>query len=141
MHRDPGLSFSLGYPYSTVHWNLAADLALDFNYTIPYAGELTLEYTLGEGFSVFGTYGNFFNAYFQQAERREERIFYEMRRAEMGVRYFNADVFRGLSLDASLVVGYAFDQQFSTGWDVRDLDDGASLSDEPYVGIILRGTF
>ena len=50
-------------------------------------------------------------------------------------------VFRGMALDASLIVGYAFDQRFSTGWDVRDTDGLANLSDEPYIGIIVRGIF
>lgn len=140
-HADPGLSFSIGYPYSSAHWNLAPKLAMDVNYTAPFSGDVTLEYQLGSGFSVFGNYSNFFNAFFQQEERREDRIFYEMRRAELGVRYFNENAYKGMALDAAIVIGYAFEQQLSEGWDVRDRDPVAELSDEPYIGVVLRGTF
>jgi hypothetical protein len=138
--REP-VMFSLGYPYNSVHWDINPKLALDVSYTVPYSGEATLEYSFGGGFSVFGNYTNFFNAFYQSEARREERIFYEMRRAEVGVRYLNPNIFRGMALDAAIVVGYAFDQQFSTGWDVRDRDPLAEITDEPYIGIVIRGTF
>lgn len=138
---DLPVAFSLGYPYSSVRWGITERLVLDVSYAVPFSGEATLEYMIGKRWSVFGNYTNFFNAFYQQDERRENRIFYEVRRAEVGVRYQDPDVFKGIALDAALVVGYAFDQQFSTGWDVRDRAAAAELSDEPYVGIVVRGTF
>ena len=138
--RQP-FAFSLGYPYNSVRWDVTPKLALDVKYTVPYDGEATLEYFIGGGFSVFGNYSNFFHGFYPSEGRREDRLYYEMRRVELGVRYVNANVFRGMALDAALVVGYAFDQELSTGWDVRDLDSQAEVSDEPYIGIVLRGTF
>ena len=45
-------------------------------------GDVTLEYTIGNGFSVFGGYSNVFNAFYLDGEGREDRIFYELRRGE-----------------------------------------------------------
>ncbi len=64
-----------------------------------------------------------------------------MARAELGVRYQNSDVFKGLSLDAGLRVGYACEQNLYRGFDVRSLDKTAEVTDEPYIALVLRGTF
>ena len=59
-----------------------------------------------------------------------------MRRVEAGVRF----IFDPW-IDASLGIGYAFDQSFSTGFDVRNLTTFSRISDEPYLSLVLRGTF
>lgn len=141
VRRGESLSYALGFPESSVGWEISPGLRLDARYAVPFTGEVTLEKALGGGVSVFGNYTNFFNAFFQDNEPRENRLFYEMRRAEVGVRYLRDDIFRGMDLDLALVVGYAFDQQFSEGFDVRGRDPVAELSDEPYIGIVVRGTF
>jgi hypothetical protein len=137
---DP-LTYSIGYPHSSLRWLVAPDLSVEANYTVPYSGDVTIDYALGHGVSVFGNFTNFFNAFFQEDFSRTDRLFYEMRRAEVGIRYRNPDVFRGIALDAALVVGYAFDQQFSRGHDVRDRDPFAEISDEPYIGLVLVGQY
>jgi hypothetical protein len=50
-------------------------------------------------------------------------------------------VFDWAYVDATLSVGYAFNQELSSGFDARDLDDFAQLSDEPYIGFMLRSRF
>ncbi len=139
--RGKGLVYSLGFPASSLRWEIAPRLALQAGYSMPYSGDATLEYNLGHGFSVFGNYTNSFNGFFLDGESREDRLFYEMRRAEIGLRYQNPDVFRGIALDVALVGGYAFDQQLTRGFDARDLNRFSGISDEPYIGIILIGAF
>ena len=145
VHRTPEFTYSLGFPQSSLRWLVADNLALQVGYKMPYTGDVTLEYTFGSGFSVFGSFSNAFDAFYQDGHGREDRIFYEMRRAEIGIRYQNPDVASqiksGLSLDAALTVGYAWDQQLTTGFDVRNRDVQAEISDAPYIGLVVVGTF
>lgn len=140
-HRGEGLDYCFGFPASQLRWTILPQLSLQANYTVPYSGDVTLEYAFAHGLSVFGNYTNAFSAFYIAHDERENRLFYEMQRVELGVRYQNPDIFHGIALDAALVVGYAFDQQLSRGFDVRDLDSFAELSDEPYIGIVLVGTY
>jgi hypothetical protein len=140
-HHTPELTYSIGFPQSSLRWLILDNLALSLGYNMPYTGDVTLEYTIGNGFSVFGNFANQFDGFYLDGEGREDRLFYELRRVELGLRYQNPDVYKGIGLDAALTVGYAFDQQLSRGFDVRERDIQAEISDEPYIGLVLVGTF
>jgi hypothetical protein len=62
-------------------------------------------------------------------------MFFEQRRLEAGIDWRTCEA-------ASVVVaaGYAFDQEFSAGWDVRDTDGEIEIDAAPYlrVGVDLR---
>jgi hypothetical protein len=140
-HRTPELTYSIGFPQSSLRWLMTDNLALSLGYMMPYTGDVRLEYTIGNGFSFFGDFANAFDGFYLDGQGREDRIFFEMRRAEVGLRYQNPDVFHGIGLDVALTAGYAWDQQLTRGFDVRDRDVQAELSDEPYIGLVLVGTF
>ena len=59
-----------------------------------------------------------------------DRLFFQQRRAEVGVRWEPRKDF-----NFSLAVGYAFGQEFSTGFDFRQTDEFTDVSDEPYVRV------
>jgi hypothetical protein len=134
------LIYTFGFPQSSLRWTIADNLALQLGYTVPYTGDVSLEYTIGSGFSVFGGYSNSYDGFYVDGEQRN-RMFYQVARAEMGIRYQNPDVYKGLALDVGLTVGYAFDQHLYRGFDVRDTTVQAEISDEPYIGLVLVGTF
>lgn len=140
-HRGEALNYSFGFPASDARWAITPELSIQANYTVPLSGDVTLEYAFARGLSIFGNYTNAFSGFFIANDERENRLFYEMQRAEVGIRYQNPDIFHGIALDAAVVVGYAFDQQLSRGFDIRDIDSIAELSDEPYIGIVLVGTY
>jgi hypothetical protein len=140
-HRTPEFTYSLGFPQSALRWLITDNLAVQVGYKMPYTGDVTLEYTIGSGFSAFGSFSNAFDAFYQDGQGREDRLFFEMRRTEIGLRYQNPDVFHGIGLDAALTVGYAWDQQLTRGFDVRDRDVQAEISDAPYIGLVVVGTF
>ena len=89
--------------------------------------------------SVFAGYAHFFNGFFLDDVPKTDRLFYEMNRVETGVRFEGTIV--GFYVDAALTVGYAFQQNFYRGFDARNLDSFSSISDEPYLGIVLIGRF
>jgi hypothetical protein len=88
---------------------------------------------------VFVDYGNWFNGFQLDEESRTNRLFYQMSRAETGVR-FEGTIW-GMYVDVALAGGYAFEQNFDRGFDVRGLDHLTSISDVPYVGLIIIGRF
>ncbi len=142
IHDDGWARFTVGFPRSEIEWrNIIPDLNLVATYDVPYALNVDLAYRVDGNFSVFGNFANVFQGFAQAYRDDNERTFYQMRRVEFGIRYTNPDVYHGIFLDVSLAAGYAFDQQFSRGFDVRDLAPFATISDEPYIGLILRGRF
>ncbi|MDB5297874.1 MAG: hypothetical protein JWO31_3857 [Phycisphaerales bacterium] len=141
-HDGEALDWSVGFPQSRVSWEVAPRMTLSAAYAVPYTGDATLAYALTDQFSVFGGYASFLNAFALDGEGREDRFFLRMQRVEFGVRYVNPDVLgRGLYVDVALTVGYVFEQAWSRGFDVRDLDPVASTEGTPYVGIVLGGRF
>lgn len=141
VHREEALTYALGFPASSLRWKISPELSLTLQYVVPYSGQAVLEYKLAEHWSVFAEFANFFNGFEQDGHSREDRVFYQMRRVDAGVRFADRQAFWGIGLDLAVVAGYAFDQDFSRGFDVRRLDHFAGISDEPYVGIVLRGWF
>lgn len=133
------LSFGLGFPDNWVTWRFAPQWTFSASYEVPYTGDVRLEYNFTKTVSVFGDYSNFFHPFFQDDQPTTDRVFYEMSRAEVGIRY-NGKV-KGFDVDAAFVIGYAFEQNFYDGFDVRNLNETGSISDEPYIGIQLLSRF
>jgi hypothetical protein len=138
-HRDKPFSVGLGFPDSWIEWNLTKELTFDCRYSVPFSAEATLEYHFTPNFSVLGGAANFFNGFAQDEEPVTNQLFYQMSRIEAGIRYRNPSVWKGFYVDISLLAGYAFNQRFSHGFDVRDLDTFTSISDEPYIGLLIIG--
>lgn len=137
-HSDT-VSFGAGFPESFISWQFAPRWTASASYSVPYSADARLEYGLTDHVSLFGAYSNFFNSFTLDNQPSTDRLFYEMSRAELGVRY--QGTIKGFFVDAALVVGYAFEQNFYRGFDARNLDQMSSISDEPYVGIQLVGRF
>jgi len=139
VHRTKPLSFGIGFPQTWVQWEILPKLTIDANYDVPLTANATVAYHFTEQWSVFGGYSHFFNGFFIDDVPKTERLFYEMSRVETGVR-FEGTIF-GFYTDAAVTVGYAFEQNFQRGFDVRNLDNFSSISDEPYIGLVLIGRF
>ncbi|HEX8912891.1 MAG TPA: hypothetical protein VF796_11065 [Humisphaera sp.] len=141
-HDGDGVSYRLGFPRSSLDWRITSALSLSANYAVPYTGDLTLRYQLDNRWSVFGGYGSFFNAFYLDDEPRTDRFFLQQQRVELGVRFVEPDLWgKGLYVDVAVRVGYAFDQAWSRGFDVRGLDPVGRTDDTPFVGLVVRGRF
>jgi hypothetical protein len=140
-HAAPGLSLAVGFPQSSLHWEPLPKVTLDVAYAVPYSGQAELAYHFTDRFAAVGGYTHTFGAFDIDGDPATRRFFHQMSQVEVGLRYRNDETFWGLGIDADLVVGYAFDQTFDRGWDVRNLTPLTSLSDAPYIGLVLRGRF
>jgi hypothetical protein len=143
IHHDGPLWLEVGFPRSAVTWSPPASaFSFEAAYAVPYTADVTLDYKLGDGVSLFARYANFHNAFRLNDEPLTNRLFFQMSRAEVGIRYVNPHlVFDWAYVDASLSIGYAFEQHVSGGFDVRETHPLDQVSDVPYVGFVLRGRF
>jgi len=129
------LTYSLGAPASWVRWNPIPPLTIHVNYTAPVNISGEIAYAIDEQLSVFTAYKRTVDG-FAVHGRDNRRLFYELNRITAGIRWNNPDF-----MDARLGIGYAFEQDYSFGYDLRDTDTVAELSDEFMFFLTLKGTF
>jgi hypothetical protein len=143
VRHDGPLWLEVGFPRSAIAWAPETSaLSFEAAYEVPYSADVTVDYKVAGGVSLFARYANFYNAFRLDDEPHTNRLFYQMSRAELGVRYVNPHlVFDWAYVDASLSVGYAFAQNVSGGFDVRETHPLAEVSEVPYVGFVIRGRF
>ena len=122
------LSYSIGVPFSSLSWQPDAHWSIDVNFLLPIAGTAEVSYRFDDRWSAYGQYETSTRAYHLSDEDDNERFFFDQNRIEVGTRY---ELTPEVKLSAA--VGYAFAQEFSTGFDtrdrttVRDVDDAAFL--------------
>lgn len=142
IHQEGPLWLELGFPRDAITWAVNDAVTLEAAYQAPYTADVTAQYRIGGGLSAVARYANFYNAFRLDDQPLTSRMFYQMSRAEVGLRYVNPHlVFEWAYFDASLSVGYAFEQNVSGGFDVRDTRPLDQVSDAPYVGLVIRGRF
>jgi hypothetical protein len=141
VHADDYLGFTFGFPRNSIIWHICDHLELLGQYTVPYTVDAYLNYEISQHWSLFANFANLYDAFVLIKHDRSDHLFETMRRVEGGIHFAQRDFFHGLELDVAGIAGYAFDQNFETGFDVRNATHLTNFSDQPYVGMILRGTF
>jgi hypothetical protein len=136
IHRSKEFDAVLGFPLSRVRWNPLAPLTIAAQYNVPFSATVDAEYKVVRHVGLYANAANFFQGFVTASGDITNRQFYQMRRVEAGLRLIDRPL-----VDASIGVGYAFDQEFSRGFDVRNIRPIGRISNEPYIAIVLRGTF
>jgi hypothetical protein len=142
IHHTDTYRLAFGYPRSEANWTLFENFTLEAGYEVPYTADVTLDYAITKRWHLYSGFSNFFNGYRQDNRPQTQRLFFQMSRVEAGIRFVQSDfVLKGAYFDMALAIGYAFEQHFYDGFDVRDLSTRADLQDVPYVGLVIRGQF
>jgi hypothetical protein len=128
-------AYHVGLPYSGLSWRPFDALTAKLEYSFPTNLLASASVDINKEWSVFCEFIETLDAFFIHDEPNR-RIFYELSRIDGGIRFAKLP-----SLDLSVGVGMALHQEFSTGFDVRDLDSIAEPSEEVLYFIRLRGTF
>lgn len=128
--KDEQLTYTIGIPYSSIHWEPADRLAIDIRFTLPYNFDVSAEYELFEGVFVYGAFDNRRKAFHIDGDDRHRRYFFIQRRLEAGVRWQPVE-----QVEVRVGGGWAFDQEFRRGFDGLDDDELFEMSDEPYLRI------
>jgi hypothetical protein len=124
---DPRLSYVIGVPLSSVTWRPSEQWLIELTWNLVDRIDARVEYKLFKEATIFAN-----------VERREEgftvdgladndRLLFEQKRAEVGVRVQPWEHTSFL-----LAGGYAFGSDFSIGFDQRDSEKLADISDEYY---------
>lgn len=130
------LRMTVGAPISALEWTPIDGLTVEVAYLLPDNVRVDVGYELLEDFVVFGRLRQQAEGFFVDGlPENHDRILFEQRRAEAGLRY---EPTAGINFD--LALGYAWNGEFSEGFDARKTDEIADVSDEPYVraGLELR---
>jgi hypothetical protein len=127
------LKANIGFPYNTVFWQPRHNVRVELYYTIPSLFELKVGYNPAEDVLLFADFRNTFTAYHMENFPADRRLFFDDMRLEAGVRW---QPYKLLGITAA--AGYAFQQELHRGFDSRNMDSVARLSDEPYLRVALE---
>jgi len=133
---DERLRASVGFPVSSVTWEPNEQFTAELNFFIAGNFEARLTYRPFEHFSIFGAYLGRNEAFHVDKVEGNNRLLFEQRRLEAGARWETTEYF-----GIGAAVGYAFNQEFRSGFDARKSDVVADLSDELYLKIEVSADF
>ncbi|HEV2293406.1 MAG TPA: hypothetical protein VGR35_06090 [Tepidisphaeraceae bacterium] len=134
---DPKLILVAGVPLSTIEWTPNDQWKFELFWTLIDSFDARVTYTVAPGFNVYANLDSRNHAFhMDELEDANERLLFEETRAELGVQWEPRDRTRVI-----LAGGYAFGQEFSTGWDFRETDEITEVSDAPYARIGLEMRF
>jgi hypothetical protein len=125
------LLVAVGFPYDSIEWQINDQLKFTAQYEFPdsLTGDLTYDVTKDVG--IFAAVSDRAEAFHWDAIPNDrDRLIFQQTKVEAGVKVTPLE---GLSFSGS--VGYAWNQEFSSGWDNRKTDLVADLSDEPFVHV------
>jgi hypothetical protein len=128
---DDTLSLVVGLPLSSVTWKPFPNFTAEFGWLPIESFHAAVGYELVPHWTVFGSLDHHTAAFFVDGLGENDRLMFQQRRAEVGVRWGPRRSRESFGLTAS--VGYAWHQEFSVGFDSRKTDEVADFSDEPYV--------
>ena len=130
------LRMTVGVPVSSIEWTPSDRLTVELSYYIPEDVRVDIGYEIVDDIVIFGRARQQRDGfYFDGLPENHDRILFEQRRAEAGIRY---EPWQGFNFDIAL--GYAWSTEFSEGFDSRESNEIADVSDEPYLraGLELR---
>jgi hypothetical protein len=130
------LSYTVGLPFSSIRWVPVDKLTLSFGYALLTNFSVMADYEFIDTWHVFASFGSRTDAFHLENDDEHRRLFFEQRRAEAGLRW---EPCRNASL--LLAGGFAFDQEFSRGFDLRDTDEVQEIDDAPYLRAAISLSF
>jgi hypothetical protein len=119
--------FTLG-PIMEAIWKPTDKLTLDVRYDVPDSVDALVKYDLNRAWNFYAHFENRRYAFHDEELPADRRLFFLQDRVEGGIHFSPK---KWCTLTAA--IGYAFDQEFRTGWDERTLHHVADISDAGYL--------
>jgi hypothetical protein len=132
---DESLSYELGVLRNAVLWDVTDGLRIEASYLTATTLAATITADVSNQWSVFFEYKDTIDGFYQN-DRGNGRVFYERSQVAAGVQF---DL--GTSTTVRLGGGWAFHQDFATGFDIRGTDSILRPDDAALFFLTLRGTF
>ncbi len=133
---DDKISYTVGIPVNSIRWNPVDPLKIELTYLFYDTFEANIDYELFPHFVVFGKLENDRQAFHVEQIPGNDRLLFEQRRVELGARFQPWE-----ETNFTAAVGYAWGGEFSRGWDSRESDEIADISDEPYFRLAFETRF
>lgn len=130
---SPTLFYVVGIPLSSITWKPAKQFSLEAGWFAIESFHAAAGYEFTPHWSVFGSLDYRASAFSVDGLAGDDRLIFQQRRAEVGVRFAPRHQRETLAFTAA--AGYAWAQEFSVGFDSRKTDEVADISDEPYVRV------
>ena len=122
------LAYVVGFPFSSVEWRPFEPVTVTLEYSIPNTIEGQVGYRPIRPLVIYAGYHDSVQGFHVDDAPSTRRLFFQQQRVEVGVTLIPTD-----NIELTIAGGYAFDQRFDTGFDVRDLSGVTRVTDEPYV--------
>jgi hypothetical protein len=133
---SPSLFYVVGVPVTSVTWKPIDKLSLEAGWHPIEAFHAAVGYEFAPHWSAFGSFDYHSSAFFLRELNENDRLLFQERHAEVGVKWSPREEF-----GFTAALGYTWGREFSTGFDARDTDEVADLSDEPYFRVGLEVKF
>jgi hypothetical protein len=133
---DPTLSYTLGVPVTSIRWNPIDPFKIELTYIFFDIFEASADYEIIPHLVLFGKLESDRRGFHVEQIQGNDRLLFEQRRVELGVRFQPIE-----ETTFTAALGYAWGGEFSRGWDFRESDHIADISDEPYFRIAFETRF
>lgn len=130
------LRYSFGLPFSTLFYQPDDRWTFDIRYILPIGGTANVEFKIDDQWSAYGSYTSTTRGFHLNGDDDNRRLFFEQDRLETGLRYAPAEGWEWV-----IAGGWAFDQSFSRGFDVRDDETVRELDDAAFIRFGLNVSF
>jgi len=130
------LTYSIGLPFSSVSWQPNDRWSIDVNFLIPIGGSAEVSYRASDRWHAYAALESTTRAFHIAGDSDNQRLFLEQSRFELGARFALTS-----ELTLSAAGGYAFAQEFSRGFDTRDLDLIREVDDAPFLRVGITAGF
>ncbi len=127
--------YTVGVPFSSVRWQPDDRWTVSATYVPVVTANARVDYALTDHWQLFGQFENSYDAFVVNSNE-DRRLFFQQRRLEAGVTYQASD-----HCAVTFAGGYAFDQSFKQGWDVRDTETVRDVDDAPFLCAAVRLAF
>ena len=127
---DPTLSYVVGVPLSSVTWKPNPAWLIEVTWQLVDRFDARVEHHVAGNVTIFANLEQRQEAFNVDDLDDHDRLLFEQRRAEVGLRFQPWEHTSFL-----MAGGFAFGSEFSVGFDQRDSDEVADVSDEPYFRI------
>lgn len=136
------LLLTAGVPVTSVEWEPIEHLRVELSYLLVDNFSARVGYEVAKGAEVYGSVGQRSEGFFLDGlGAGDSRLLFQQKRAEVGIAYRLKDAGVGdRDVEVNGAIGYAWDGEFSTGFDQSNSRLLADISDSPYVrfGVQLR---
>ena len=131
--ESPSLRYSLGLPFSTLYYKPDDRWLIDVQYILPIGGRANIEYQITDQWIGYTSYSGTTRGFHLDGDNENRRLFFTQDRVELGVRFEPSAEWTW-----TFAGGWAFGQEFTRGFDVRDDDLVRELDDAAFLRVGLK---